>query len=389
MPMLLTSINYSEHEGQEQEWVLEDLSLGSRNLLVGKNATGKTRVLNIIGALAQLLRAERPPTLLSANYNVCFADGGKRLTYSFRAEEEKVVTETFAVDGRTLLRRGAGGAGTIFAQQIQGGMEVEFQTPQNELAAVVRRDAIQHAFLEPLYEWASGVRHYYFGTPLGKDNFAVFLPKGGAVPDDKDASQVVAIYRKAMKELGDSFKEAMLRDMERADYPLVDIGVGPPVSIRVTTVLPGELVGLWVRERGLRAVTDQHTMSQGMSRVLSLLTIINYLTLATKAGCILIDDIGEGLDFVRSCLLVDLLREKAERSSIQLVLSTNDKFVMNKVPLEEWSVLQRQGSHLRVRNRENSRELFEEFKFTGLSNFAFLEMDFVNGAPEEEAVAHE
>ena len=103
----------------------------------------------------------------------------------------------------------------------------------------------------------------------------------------------------------------------------------------------------------------------------------------------MIDDIGEGLDFERSWRLIDLLRRKAEDTSIQLVLLTNDRFVMNHVPLDEWSVLQRQGGHVRVRNCENSRDVFEEFKFTGLSNFSFLEMDFVSGSPVEEASAHE
>jgi hypothetical protein len=40
-----------------------------------------------------------------------------------------------------------------------------------------------------------------------------------------------------------------------------------------------------------------------------------------------------------------------------------------------------------VRNYENSRDVFEEFKFTGLSNFSFLEMDFISGSQSEEASA--
>ena len=49
-----------------------------------------------------------------------------------------------------------------------------------------------------------------------------------------------------------------------------------------------------------------------------------------------------------------------------------------------------EGNKVRVRNYINSRGLFEEFKTTGLSNFSFLEMDFVHGPPEEEeAAVHE
>jgi hypothetical protein len=107
--------------------------------------------------------------------------------------------------------------------------------------------------------------------------------------------------------------------------------------------------------------------------------------MAKKATCVLIDDIGEGLDFDRSCSLIDVLRRKAQESAVQLIMATNDRFVMNKVPLEEWSVFVREGNRVRVRNYENSKAVFDEFKFTGLSNFDFLATDFVN----EEAAVHE
>ena len=63
---------------------------------------------------------------------------------------------------------------------------------------------------------------------------------------------------------------------------------------------------------------------------------------------------------------------------------------MNEVPLIEWSVLRRQGNHVTVRNNENSKKEFEYFRFVGMSNFTFFEMDFVNGTPKmETASAHE
>ena len=121
----------------------------------------------------------------------------------------------------------------------------------------------------------------------------------------------------------------------------------------------------------------------------SILIQVNYSQMSKNATCILVDDIGEGLDFERSWRLIEVLREKADESSVQLILSTNDRFVMNHVPLEEWSVLQCHGALRASADCENSRNVFEEFKFTGLSNFSFLEMDFVSGPPREEASIHE
>ena len=52
-------------------------------------------------------------------------------------------------------------------------------------------------------------------------------------------------------------------------------------------------------------------------------------------------------------------------------------------------VLERSGPVVEVKNHCNAKAVFEAFKFTGLSNFSFLEMDFANGIPVEEAAAHE
>ena len=382
--MQLRSIKYAEFEGTPQEWRINGLSLAESNLIVGKNASGKSRILNIIHALARNLAGLARPSL-SSNYDVKFIHDGKAINYQLKYEEGQVVFEEFSVEGRVLLKRGSGGEGVIWAEEIDGGKEIRFQPPTSELSAVARRDAIQHKFLEPLYSWGSSLRHYCFGTPLGKDHLAVFTEKGNRKVDERDPNAVVALYRLAEEEFKEEFRQALIRDMHQLDYNVEELGLKAPISIRVVSGPPGELVGLYVKEKDLPGITDQHSMSQGMFRALSLLIQINYSQMTGKSTCILIDDIGEGLDFDRSCRLISLLRDKAKTSGIQLILSTNDRFVMNSVPLEEWSVLQRQGNHVQVLNHENSRELFEEFKFTGLSNFSFLEMDFASGPPTEEA----
>ena len=78
--MLLKSINYSEYKGTEQEWTLEGLTLGNRNLLVGKNATGKTRALSVIYGLARLLRGEQSPDKFRSGDNTAvFSEDGKTI----------------------------------------------------------------------------------------------------------------------------------------------------------------------------------------------------------------------------------------------------------------------------------------------------------------------
>lgn len=378
--MRLQSIRFTENEGNTQEWVLDDLKLGAINLIVGKNSSGKTRTLNVIGALAGFLMRLRPLSG-SSSFDCQFERDGNVYQYIFNFAEDNVLSEKLIINDEVYLDRSEGGIGTIRAEAMNN-VSICFQSPTHELAAAARRDSIQHSFLEPLFEWAASVRHYHFGSTLGKDRYTVFHSAGQKV-DERDENAAVEIFRDGRNDYPEEFVNAVINDMASIDYHLESIDIIAPVSVRFVGV-PGEAVGICVKERDLPGVTDQSSMSQGMYRVLSLLIHVNYFELKKTATCVLVDDIGEGLDFDRSCRLIELLRSKANQSEIQIVMSSNDRFIMNEVPLEEWSVLKRIGNHVSVKNYINSRDKFEEFKFTGLSNFSFLEMDVINQPSAEE-----
>jgi hypothetical protein len=200
--------------------------------------------------------------------------------------------------------------------------------------------------------------------------------------DPRDTNQVVGIYRKGEKDFGDSFKEAIKADMAEIGYLIDDVGTITPTSLVIQGSPP--IVGMYVRESDLGDITDQGDMSQGMFRALSIIIQLNYSGLSKKPSCILIDDIGEGLDFERSCSLIKLLVNKAEQSSVQLVMATNDRFVMNTVPLESWTVLRRVGGKIKVYNHENSKKRFDEFKFTGMNNFDFFALNFLDDSSNDK-----
>ncbi len=383
--MRLTALQFDEFLGADPEWRLEGLTLGHINLLIGKNATGKSRVINVINALGRLLSGQMKEVAISGSFHACFEDGPRRLEYDLEVEVLHVVRETFSIDGQNVLQRGRGGAGRIRAEDIEGEVkEIRFQTSDRELAAVARRDSIQHPFLQSLHDWGASVLHYEFGKGMGHGNLALAVKVSSVSPPENiERDQVVLVFVDGQRRFGDAFARAVVADMKRLGYDLEEVKIATPQHVRLLTPLPGDLVGVAAKERTLRCLTDQPSMAQGMFRALSLLIQLNYTLMRGKPACLLIDDIGEGLDFERSCDLVGLLREKALEADFQLVMSTNDRFVMNAVPLEEWAVVQREGQMVRVRNYHNSREVFEEFKFTGLSNFDFFATDYLTQEPEE------
>jgi len=392
--MRLKSLEYVEHAGQPQAWTLTGLTLGDINLLVGKNASGKTRIVTIILHLAESISGKLMPSqsgmvvqrqIFDGKSHLFFDNDGQRLEYELEVIEGKVVREVFTIDGDSYLDRGAGGKGWIWA--IREDKKVEFQTPDDQLAVVARRDLIQHSYFEPLHQWANSLYYYPFSSLLGQDRVYLLIKSDAEKAETlnaKDTTQVVDIYRKGKEVFGTRYAEAVKKDFESIGYPIDNIDIGVPRSLKIQHALPGEITVLFVKEADLPGITDQFVMSNGMFRALSIIIQINYVVLADTPSCILIDDIGEGLDFDRSCCLIDVLISKAENSSVQLLMATNDRFVMNQVPLEYWSILDRQANHVTIRNYLNSKEIFDNFKFTGLNNFDFLAFDYLHAGKRNE-----
>jgi energy-coupling factor transporter ATP-binding protein EcfA2 len=376
--MRLKSVSYSEFLCEPKEWSISDFTLEPINLVVGKNATGKTRALNVLSGLGKLLTGiQKPSDLATGNYNVTFEHNENILKYILKILNHKVIYESFEKDEIVLLKRGEGGKGSIFHEQEN--RSLDFQTPETDAAVVARRDAIQHAFLSPLSDWGSGLRYYSFGDTMGRNTIS-FLVDGGPQPDPTNSNEVIGLFRQGTKQYPGVFKESVIKAMNDIGYDIEDIDATTPQNIQIqsNSIIPVTPVALIVKERSLSGSTEQVEMSQGMFRALSVIIHLQYAIHGDHPSFILIDDIGEGLDFDRSCRLIHFIRQCAMDSKIQLVMSTNDRFVMNNVPLEEWALLSRQGGNIKVHNYKNSKAAFDNFKFTGLNNFDFLAMDFIN-----------
>ncbi|MEK6235515.1 MAG: ATP-binding protein [Planctomycetales bacterium] len=362
-------LEYAEFLGEEREWSLHDLTLGDVNLIVGKNASGKSRTLNIIRDVAKAISGDH--VLKDGNSQLFFDNEGEEVEYILDFANSVVVQERYRIGENTLLERDATGKGKIFAEKL--GKKIEFQVPPTTPVTAARRgDSVQHSFLNPLHQWASSIYHYPFGGTLGKNHHSAFS-KDDPGPDPKDHRQVVRIFDHGRKQFGEEYTDSIKGDFRSIGYPVDEIGLmDSPWDIAHS------LSCLYVKESDLAGKTDQQSMSSGMFRALSVIVQTTYCIMADTPSCILIDDIGEGLDFERSCAIIDVLVSKAKDSSVQLIMSTNDRFVMNRVPIESWTVLQRQGSQVNVVNYCNSRDLFDKFKFTGLNNFDFFATDYLH-----------
>jgi len=344
------------------------LSLNQINLVVGRNASGKTRTLKIIRRIADLLAGDIKPSDLiydTSAYELLFQDGSDEINYYLDFRKGKVVEETLKINGTEKLNRAKG---KLFYEGI--GKYLSFKTDDDSLA-LSRRDSEQQPFFESLHIWGKNLTHYEFGGQLGQN---VFLKNIDKVKKETQANLknedfVNEVFIKGKYWFGDDFINVVVNDMKETGYPIHGVNVEPAKYLPIH-------FGLNVQETESDDVTDQMEMSQGMFRALSLLIQLNYSLLAGITGCILIDDIGEGLDCERSKGLIDLIIGKVEGSLVQVIMTTNDQFVMDKIPLEYWSVIQRIRNKSVFYNYTNAKQTFDDFVFTGLNNFDFFATEF-------------
>lgn len=396
--MKLDQFEYISNRGEPNEWRIDGCQLGNINLIVGKNASGKSKIVRVIYLLSELLcdggKLGNRPTRKYEWHLLFDKDSEHQTEYFITIENGYITQEKLKIGEKIFLQRDKTGEGRIYAKELD--KDIRFQTPKTELAVVKRRDTIQHPFLEDIYKWSSSLRFYEFGTQLGKNTIATLPPTTEllkAKTDAKDCDHVVGIFVLGKREHSE-FTQRIIDDMNRIGYQIAKIETKVP-SFFKSNISPPENLDedsdnlpkfLYVQEDGLKSVTEQSEISQVMFRALSLFIQINYAILSDQPSCIIIDDIGEGLDFQRSSAIIKLLIEKAKTGLVQLIMTTNDENIMNGVPLEYWSVIERQPGVAKLHNYSNSPEQFEQFKHIGLNNFDFFASEYYLQEPNSEEV---
>lgn len=382
--MYLQSFSFRENAGQNIEWLIDKVSLGETNLMVGKNSSGKTRTLNALSDLVSMLMGKGTSATGPVRYDLLFRNSENFMRYELEFDLLTIHKERLFVGEEMVLERGPEGSGKIKYESTPGSIFLEFEIPHDQLACYAKRDRLQHPFIEIIHGWAISLRRFDFSGDLGKSRYALKSVFESKEVDWSDTTNSLVPAISVAVEEFPQFRELVLKDMQKIGYDLQDFGV-----IHFSERFSGasqDRYAVYTTEAGLEKQVTQRDMSQGMFRAFSVLVQANYYILSGHKGFVIIDDIGEGLDFSRAKQLVQVLIAKASEAKIQLIMSTNDSFIMNAVDIENWAVIMREGHKISLYNYENSREIFEEFKFTGLNNFDFYASEFFkSGFGDEEA----
>jgi len=388
--MYIESISFSKKPIDGNGWEIKECNFNKINLIAGQNSSGKTRLLKSIDTLVNILSDSNRKANSEFNFKWRISLKGKENNYIYELElqDSIVLSERLLINEEIYFERDSDGKGHIKYESKED-LVLEFEIEKDKIVLSSKRDKTQHPSLENLFKWMNTVYMYNFGDTLGRE--ISWSPLRNIDEDDtfdklnKDDNAVVLKFEKGLEKYGDDFKNEILKDFNNIGYHITDIGttkmsdIGELTKLLKKIALPMPSV-LYIKEQNIKDRIFQQDISQGMFRVLSLIIQIKYLEYSLDSDTtILIDDIGEGLDYERATKLIKYIIEKVEKleDKIQLIMTTNDRFTMNHIPLEYWIIIDKDDNgKINFYSKKSHSPIFKKFQRIGLTNFDFFSSEY-------------
>ncbi len=348
--MLLSKFSYKSIS-ELGNWEIDNLYLNKFNLIVAKNATGKSMTLlemSLISSFIKDVNFANDATIFN-QWELEFVENNSIINYTFSFDANPnaniKLRENLKVNNFTIIDR-VNEQARIYSELTSKYLTVT--PPDASLVISTRRDKYEFPVSEKIIKWCNGFQYIAFSHQENSDM------------EIEDVSEnIIKLDKKRLT--------LLVTDMNKLGYDLEYISVDktkrfPQVS---------------VKEKSLNHELDINELSSGMFRTISLLAYIELHLGKDNLTTIAVDDIGEGLDYERSTKLSRLLLEKLENSNIQFIATSNDSFLMDVIPIKYWNILQRNGNKVSSLNYQNSKERFDKFVMTGLSNFDLFSSDYL------------
>lgn len=353
--MKLIAFRYSE-----PGWHLNFSQFSDQILLVGQNASGKSKTIAALSMVASLIAQKRNFTASTVFESLLlFDNGGEAISYHFFCKngtikkEELLYSPQYSADKEIEIIKRDENQCLLNGEQIN--------PPHDRLVVNVRRDTQLYPEMELLQKWADNVIGFSFNETdmYGDGKTGSWFngynhPLTSIIADMDDMPDVKTEYLEQLKQIGYNISEIKALNF-------------------------GSEKKVYVKEVGVKIPIFDMTMSKGMFRTLYVVAYLLYFK-HIKLGqpaMLLIDDLCEGLDYDRSTRLGKFCYSMCEELGIQLMASSNDSFLMDVVDLKYWNILHRNSGNVEVINQNSHPELFDRFEMTGLSNFDLFSSDFI------------
>jgi len=349
--MLIKSFEYDSYI-----WTLDTIYLNLLNLIVGENAVGKSKSLKALVEVAKFIKGSFSTDLnIVHKCRIVFQDSnGKELIYSYHGSIEEILEESLIFDGDVVISR----------NQHQSKIKKDFvNPPKNKLVIQSQRDTNKYPEFELVMSWAEHTRGFSFSDLSSSKPYNI----PSMFSDEMDFSE---LFMKL-----DEGKRKFVKDkMCELGYKVKAIDPQKIDKFNFVTL----------KEEDVSVPLFSSSMSNGMLRVFYIFTYMAYIADAEGAKTFLVDDLGEGLDYSRSSKLSKIMFNYCKENDIQLIVTSNDSFLMNAIDLSNWIILRRKGNKVTTYCQITHPEMFNKFRRMGLNNFDMLSTDFMEKFLSEE-----
>jgi len=353
--MKILSIDY---KGEDMSF--KDLNLGQLNLFVSQNGVGKSRLLKKVYDILACFFYQKP---MSGKYDfrIEFLNHKKELgCYNIATEIENgkiSYDERLEINDIVFFKRKFNEAVFMYNSLTQ--QMDEHNIPFDKLAMSIIRDTKKYPLIEEFLENVIDLNHLQvsFATSVNVYKEYFFNEELNSI------------------NVAEAYYDLSATDKNKVKDTLISIGynVAEMYALKVQNKYE-----LHIREADLRNALQINQLSQGMLRAVYLVINVLHYTSIWDDPFFFIDDITEGLDYARAKKLGKWVFDTCQERGAQLIATTNDSFLMKVIDIEHWNILNRKGDEIQCLNYENSKEVFDEFAFTGLSNFDLFSSNFLD-----------
>lgn len=340
--MIVKSFKYDDYL-----WKLNTIYLDKLNLIVGKNAVGKSKTLRAMVDVARFIKGETAG-VSAHSCRIVFSDEmGKELIYSYEGNIKEITSESMTYGDKELISRNA-------TRSLVNGKNVN--PPQNKLIIQTQRDTTKFPEFEIVMSWAEHTRGFSFSELSSSQSY--LIPNMFSEKID---------FTDLFEKIDNEKEQFIINNMRALGYKINEISKLDVQQFKMITL----------SEDGVIVPLFSSYMSNGMLRVFYILTYMAYVATVEGAKTFLVDDLGEGLDYSRSSKLSKIMFDYCEAHDIQLIVTSNDNFLMNAISLDNWIILRRNGKNVIGYSRYTHPDMFVKFRKMGLNNFDMLSTDFI------------
>ncbi len=350
----LNSFQASEKRGDNTEIEFDEFFLTDFNLLIGDNAQGKTRLLNILGFLSKEFSGK--PRVIGTNFNakmkfqVIEQDSIKDIAYEINIEPEggkNIFHESIVKDGSLIYS-----SKEKFLYNETKKVKIDNYFVPKNIPAIV-------SITEPDFVTINLLREFFmriiYVTSLKKREVTVDVD---AIIPNEGGTNLNCVLKNWSKQYPEIFNEVMNEFCECFDF-IDKINFAK----HVFQAMHMELLSM--NENNLNYPILQFSWSDGLSRIL-------YLILSTKVpfsinktikppSLILIDEVENGIDFKRLKHIIRYLQDYSDDS--QIIITSHSPLVCELVHPKSWMVVKREGSKLRVLSPQKiEKDLIEQLE---------------------------